>query len=84
MLGGKDVSPSYTWQMVKLTKARLKTLPPAGRGCRQPTHRFEFAFDAEAARDPSAASFLDGGPDPEPASSPSPYLTSPCSAADAI
>lgn len=48
LLDGKDATQYFTWKMVKLTKAELKQLPPPGRGCRQPTHRFEFTFDAAA------------------------------------
>lgn len=50
LLDGKDASQYFTWQMVKLTKAELKKHPPAGRGCRPPTHRFEFTFDAAAVK----------------------------------
>jgi transposase len=45
---GKDAAQYFTWRMVKLTSRELKQLPPPGRGCHRPTHRFEFTFDAKA------------------------------------
>jgi len=48
LLDGKDATQYFTWKMVKLTKGELEKLPPPGRGCRRPTHRFEFTFDAKA------------------------------------
>ena len=48
LLDGRDASRYFTWNMVKLTKRELKQLPPAEHRCRQPTHRFEFTFDAQA------------------------------------
>lgn len=50
LLDGKDAAQYFTWKMVKLTKRQLKKLPPPGRGGRRPTHRFEFAFDANAVK----------------------------------
>jgi len=50
LLDGKDAAQYFSWQMVKLTKRELKQLPPPGRGCRRPTHRFEFTFDAKAVK----------------------------------
>jgi transposase len=50
LLNGKEAAPYFSWTMVALTKRELKTLPAPGRGCRQPTHRFEFQFDAEAVK----------------------------------
>ena len=50
LLDGKDAEQFFTWKLVKLTKRELKKLPPAGRGCRKPTHRFEFTFDTKAVK----------------------------------
>ena len=50
LLDDKDVAKYFRWELVKLTKGELKQLPPPGRGCRQPTHRFEFTFDAQAVK----------------------------------
>jgi transposase len=50
LLDGKDAAQYFTWKMVPLTKREMKTLPPPGRGCRRPTHRFEFMFDAKAVK----------------------------------
>jgi len=50
LLDGKDAAQYFTWKMVKLTKRELKQLPPRDRGCRQPTHRFEFTFEARAVK----------------------------------
>lgn len=33
------------YQMIPLTAAEKKKLPPPTRGCRKPTHRFEFTLD---------------------------------------
>ena len=44
----KDSAQYFTWRMEKLTNRELKQLPPPGRGCHRPTHRFEFTFDAKA------------------------------------
>jgi hypothetical protein len=51
LLDGKDAGQYFTWRMVKLTKRELKQLPTPGRGCRQPTHRFEFTFDRKAVKE---------------------------------
>ncbi len=50
LLDDKDAAQYFAWKMVPLTKRELKKLPPPGRGCRRPTHRFEFTFDAKAAK----------------------------------
>jgi transposase len=45
LFGNKDAAKYFSWKMVPLSKRDQKKLPPRGRGCRQPTHRFEFTFD---------------------------------------
>lgn len=37
----------FTWTLVKLTAAEQKTLPKPTSGCRIPTHRFAWTFDAK-------------------------------------
>lgn len=49
--GKKDSAKYFSWKMVKLTKAEQKQLPKPGRGCRVPTHRFEFQFDEQALKE---------------------------------
>jgi transposase len=48
LFGNKDAAKYFSWKMVRLSKREQKNLPPRGRGCRQPTHRFEFTFDLKA------------------------------------
>lgn len=43
-LGNSSAAKYFSWQMCPLTKTEVKQLPPRERGCRVPTHRFEFAF----------------------------------------
>jgi transposase len=50
LLDGKDATQYFTWRMTKLTPRELKQLPPPGRGCHRPTHRFEFTFDPKAVK----------------------------------
>lgn len=45
VLGATSVGKYFSHQMVKLSPAELKKLPPRGRGCRQPTHRFEYSLN---------------------------------------
>jgi transposase len=35
----------FTWKLVELTSAQQQQLPNPARGCRLPTHRFEWTFD---------------------------------------
>ena len=44
-LGTTRVGKYFTYQLIELTPEEIKALPPRGRGCRQPTHRFTYAFD---------------------------------------
>jgi hypothetical protein len=46
-LGTAAAAKYFSHRIVPLTPAELKRQPPPGRGCRVPTHRFEFTFDAE-------------------------------------
>ena len=47
----------FRWEMIPLTEAEQAALPPPGRGCRRPTFRFHYEFDAAAA---AAAADYDG------------------------
>jgi transposase len=49
LFGNKSASRFFRWELVPLTPAEQAALPPPGRGCRRPTHRFVFHFDAAAA-----------------------------------
>jgi transposase len=50
LFGKKDAAKYFSWKMVPLSKQEQKQLPPRGRGCRRPTHRFEFTFHAKAVK----------------------------------
>jgi transposase len=49
LLGNKSARHYFRWEMLALTAEEQAGLPPPARGCRRPTHRFVFAFDAAAA-----------------------------------
>jgi transposase len=49
LLGKKAAAHYFRWEWVPLTPAEQAALPPPQRGCRRPTHRFVFHFDAAAA-----------------------------------
>ncbi len=49
LFGNKSARRYFTWELVPLTPEERAALPPPGRGCHRPTHRFVFAFDAAAA-----------------------------------
>jgi transposase len=44
VLGTASAAKYFAYQMIPLTGQELKELPPLGRGCRRPTHRFTFTF----------------------------------------
>ena len=48
ILGKKDAAKYFSWQMVPLTAAEKKKLPPVKRGGRTPTHRLIVSFDEAA------------------------------------
>ena len=37
----------FRWDLIALTTKEIKALPRPQKGCRLPTHRFEFTFDSE-------------------------------------
>jgi len=47
-VSGKSAAKYFSWTMTEYTAAQQKKLPKPGRGCRTPTHRFEFTFDPQA------------------------------------
>jgi transposase len=57
LFGNKSANRFFRWELVPLTAEEQAALPPPGRGCRRPTHRFVFHFDAAAAE---AAAVYDG------------------------
>jgi hypothetical protein len=57
LFGNRAAAHFFHWEMTPLTAAEQAALPPPSRGCRRPTFRFRFEFDAAAA---VAASEYDG------------------------
>jgi len=49
LFGKKSARHYFRWELVPLTPAEQAALPPPARGCRRPTHRFVWHFDAQAA-----------------------------------
>ena len=45
MFGTAAAAAYFAWELVALSKPELKQLPKPAKGCRPPTHRFEFARD---------------------------------------
>lgn len=50
LLGERQAANYFQYQMVPLTKQERQQLPRAKPGCKQPTHRFQFQYDAKAAQ----------------------------------
>jgi transposase len=57
LFGQRAAAAFFRWEMVPLTPAEQAALPPPSRGCRRPTYRFRYEFDAAAA---AAAAGYDG------------------------
>jgi hypothetical protein len=49
LLGRQGAARYFRWEWVALTAEEQAALPPPTRGCRRPTHRFGFHYDAAAA-----------------------------------
>jgi len=49
LFGKRQAADYFHYEMIPLSKAEQKQMPPRGRGCRVPTHRFEFTYDDSAA-----------------------------------
>jgi transposase len=50
LFGTKEAARYFQWQLERLSKAQHKSLPQPARGCKRPTHRFSFSFDAAAVK----------------------------------
>jgi hypothetical protein len=49
LLGRRGAARYFRWEWVALTAAEQAALPPPPRGCRRPSHRLVFHYDAAAA-----------------------------------
>ena len=45
--GSSGAAKYFQWNLIALTSKEIKALPPPQRGCRLPTHRFEFTFNED-------------------------------------
>ena len=50
LLGKRGAARYFRWELVPLSAQEQAALPPPQRGCRRPTHRFLFHYDAAAAQ----------------------------------
>jgi transposase len=46
LFGTKEAARYFHWELASLSAAERKKLPKPERGCKCPTHRFSFSFDA--------------------------------------
>ncbi|NIO40743.1 MAG: IS1634 family transposase, partial [Burkholderiales bacterium] len=49
VFGKRQAAGYFTYEMIPLSKKEREQLPPPGRGCKRPTHRFEFTYNQKAA-----------------------------------
>jgi transposase len=49
LFGKRQAAEYFTYQMIPLSKKERDRLPSPQRGCKRPTHRFEFTYDEKAA-----------------------------------
>jgi transposase len=49
LFGKRQAAGYFTYDMIPLTKKERERLPAPERGCKRPTHRFEFRYDEKAA-----------------------------------
>jgi hypothetical protein len=49
LLGRRGAARYFRWKWLALTPQEQAALPAPSRGCRRPTHRFEFHYDTAAA-----------------------------------
>jgi hypothetical protein len=49
LFGDKSARRYFRWELLPLTAEEQAQLPPPARGCRRPSHRLVYHFDAEAA-----------------------------------
>ena len=45
--GSSGAAKYFQWNLIALTSKEIKALPSPQRGCRLPTHRFEFTFNTD-------------------------------------
>jgi hypothetical protein len=50
LFGKRGAAQYFHWELQPLTAAEQAALPPPGRGCRRPTHRFLYRFDVAHAQ----------------------------------
>jgi transposase len=50
LFGKRQAAAYFRYEMVPLSKADRDKLPSPQRGCKRPTHRFEFSYDERAAQ----------------------------------
>jgi transposase len=50
LFGQRQAAGYFRYEMVPLSKKEREQLPRPGRGCRRPEYRFEFTYDAKAAK----------------------------------
>jgi hypothetical protein len=49
LFGKRQAARYFSYELIPLTKKERDQLPPPGRGCKLPRHRFEFTYDKKAA-----------------------------------
>lgn len=49
LFGKRQAAAYFTYELIPLNKTERDKLPRPGRGCKRPTHRFEFTYDKKAA-----------------------------------
>jgi len=49
LFGKRQAAGYFSYEMVPLNKKEREQLPPPGRGCKRPTHRFEFTYNKKTA-----------------------------------
>ena len=49
LFGKRGAARYFSWELQPFTVAEQAALPPPGRGCRRPTHRLVYHYDADAA-----------------------------------
>lgn len=49
LFGKRQAAAYFSYEMIPLSEKERDRLPTPGRGCKRPTHRFEFTYDAKAA-----------------------------------
>lgn len=50
LFGKRQAAAYFRYEMVPLSKAQRNHLPPPQRGCKRPTHRFQFIYDQTIAQ----------------------------------